>query len=101
MKALNIIIKPVVTEKATDQGAKLTYSFWVNRTATKVDIKQAIQEAYGVEVASVRTMRTPAKTRMLRRSVYEKRSPMKKALITLKGGKKLDITKIGKAEKTK
>ena len=101
MRALHIIIKPVVTEKATNLSAKLTYAFWVNRAATKIDIKQAIQEAYGVDVKTVRTMHTPAKTRMLKRSLYEKRSPMKKAFVTLKGGKKLDVTKIGKETKAK
>ena len=96
MKTLFALIKPVVTEKATAHSAKLKYSFWVNRKATKIDIKMAIRDAYGVEVDTVRTMNTPAKKKIMRRLVINKRPPMKKAIITLKGGKKLDVTKMGK-----
>ena len=94
MQTLYTLIKPVVTEKATALGAKLKYSFWVNRKATKIDIKRAIKEAYSVDVANVWIMNTPAKTKIARRMIVDKRSAMKKAIITLKGGKKLDTTKI-------
>ena len=99
MKSLYTIIKPVTTEKSTALGEKLTYAFWVNRKATKIDIKHSIKEIYGAEVDTVRIMNTPAKKRMARRMVVDKRPAMKKAFITLKGGKKLDVTKIGKENK--
>jgi len=99
MDALYALIKPVVTEKATALSSKLKYAFWVNRKATKIDIKRAIKEAYGVEVATVHMMNTPAKTRIARRMIVDKRPPMKKAIITLRGGKKLDVTKIAKDTK--
>ena len=101
MNVLHTIIKPVVTEKATNLSAKLTYAFWVNRKATKIDIKHAIKEVYGVDVKTVRVMNTSTKRRVLRRSIVDKRPAMRKALITLKGGKKLDVTKIGKDTSTK
>ncbi len=99
METLYALIKPVVTEKATALSAKLKYAFWVNRKATKIDIKRAIKDAYGVDVATVHMMNTPAKTRMARRMVVDKRPAMKKAIITLKGGKKLDVGSIGKESK--
>jgi len=99
MDTLYTLIKPVITEKATALSTKLKYAFWVNRKATKVDVKRAIKEAYGADVATVHMMNTPAKTRMARRMVVDKRSAMKKAIITLKGGKKLDLTKVGKEAK--
>lgn len=99
MKALHTIIRPVVTEKATKQGEKLIYCFYVNRNATKVDVKIALKELYGHEIESVRSVNQPAKTRVMRRSVIDKRPEMKKVYITLKGGKKLDNTKISKESK--
>lgn len=99
MDTLYTLIKPVVTEKATALSAKLKYAFWVNRNATKIDIKRAIKEAYGVDVDTVRVMNTPAKTRIARRMIVDKRPKMRKAIITIKGGKKLDVTKIAKEAK--
>jgi large subunit ribosomal protein L23 len=96
METLYTLIKPVVTEKATALSTKFKYAFWVNRAATKIDIKRAIKDAFGTEVATVHIINTPAKTRMARRMVVDKRPAMKKAIITLKGGKKLDVTKISK-----
>lgn len=96
MKALDIIIRPVVTEKATKLGEKMTYLFYVSRNATKIDVKQAIKELYGHDVAKVRMMLVPEKTKLMRRLIVNKRPPMKKAVITLKGGKKLDVTKMSK-----
>jgi large subunit ribosomal protein L23 len=99
MDTLYTLIKPVITEKATDLSAKLKYAFWVNRKATKIDIKRAIKEAYGVDVATVHIMNTPAKTRVARRMIVDKRPKMRKAIVTLRGGKKLDVTKISKEAK--
>lgn len=99
METLYTIIRPVVTEKATALSEKLQYAFWVNRKATKIDIKRAVKEAYGVDVATVRIINTPAKTRIARRMIVDKRPAMRKAIVTLKGGKKLEVTKISDAKK--
>ena len=99
MKALKVIIGPAVTEKATKLGEKFTYCFLVRPSATKIDVKEALKEIYGHEVAQVRMMIVPAKKRLLRRSEIEKRKTVKKAYITLKGRKKLDPTKIAKEAK--
>lgn len=99
MKAIYTIIKPIVTEKATKQGEKFTYAFYVNRSATKVSVKQAIKELYGQNAENVRMIVTPAKTKIMKRALVDKRPPMKKALVTLKGKKKLDVTKVSKEAK--
>lgn len=99
MKALHTIIKPIVTEKATKQGEKFTYAFYVNKRATKIDVKQAIKELYGHDVATVRMIISPTKTKLMKRTLVDKRPEMKKALVILKGKKKLDVTKISKESK--
>jgi large subunit ribosomal protein L23 len=99
MNALYTIIRPLVTEKATKLGEKFTYAFYVNTKATKIEVKKAIKEMYGQDVATVRMIVCPCKTKVMRRSVVNKRAPMKKALVTLKGKKKLDVTKLVKESK--
>ncbi|MCF0159595.1 MAG: 50S ribosomal protein L23, partial [Bacteroidaceae bacterium] len=54
---MGILIKPIVTEKLTVQGEKLNrYGFIVDREANKLQIKAAIEQAYGVTVADVNTV---------------------------------------------
>lgn len=99
MKALYTIIKPVVTEKALKMGDKMSYTFYVRSRATKVDVKIAIKELYGKDVATVRMARNPAKTRGGRGRVITKRQSLKKAIVTLKGRAKIDLTKVTKEKK--
>ncbi len=96
MQALYTIIKPVVTEKATALEAKNMYVFWINRKATKIDVKNSIRDIYGVEVADVKMIHVHEKIRSAGRRSITKRAKMKKAIVTLKGRKKLDPGKIGK-----
>ena len=59
---MNILIKPIITEKATAQSEdQNVYAFEVARSANKVEIKKAVEEFYGVSVDSVRTAIVPAK----------------------------------------
>ncbi|MCD4664900.1 MAG: 50S ribosomal protein L23, partial [Bacteroidales bacterium] len=54
---MNIIIKPVITEKMTEMGEKMNrYGFIVNKKANKLQIKKAVEELYGVDVEAVNTM---------------------------------------------
>ena len=54
---MNILIKPIITEKATaDAEVNNRYGFVVNPKANKVEIKKAVESAYGVSVEKVRTM---------------------------------------------
>lgn len=99
MKALHTIIRPVITEKAIKLNEKMTYTFYVNPKATKIDVKMAVKELYGQDVKDVRMTKNPAKTRGSRSNVVTKRNQRKKAIVTLKGGKKIDLNKVTKEKK--
>lgn len=96
MKSIYTIIRPVVTEKATKLGEKMKYLFYINRKATKIDIKHAIKEMYGLEVKDVRIIQLPSKQRMAGKKIIGKRPEIKKAIVTLKGKKKMDMAKLVK-----
>lgn len=93
--AKQILIKPVITEKAdllSDKRSK--YTFIVNRDANKVEIKKAVNSMYNVEVADVNTILVPskAKSRNTRRGVVRGRvSGYKKAIVTLAAGESINI----------
>ena len=84
MKSVHdVIIRPVLTEKAYDGFADKKYVFEVAINATKIEIKQAVEAAFGVKVESVNTLRTLGKIKRQGRS--EGRTPeVKKAYVTLK-----------------
>lgn len=90
-----IIKKPIITEKMTAISEKLNkYGFIVDVRANKLQIKQAVEELYGVNVAAVNTMRYDGKVK----SRYTKagvvagqRDAYKKAVVTLAKGETIDF----------
>ncbi|MEJ5317333.1 MAG: 50S ribosomal protein L23 [Tenuifilum sp.] len=92
---MDILIKPVVTEKMERLTDKLNqYGFIVDKRANKLQIKKAIEELYGVTVDSVNTMRYAGKvkSRYTRTGVLVGRTnSFKKAIVTLKEGDKIDF----------
>ncbi len=92
---MNILIKPVVTEKMTEQGETLNrYGFIVDKRANKLQIKQAVEELYGVTVENVNTMRYGGKkrNRYTRSGIQTGRtSSFKKAIVTLAEGDTIDF----------
>ncbi len=92
---MDIIIKPVVTEKMTEMGESLNrYGFIVNRKANKLQIKKAVEDLYGVEVVSVNTMtyRGKTKSRFTRTGIISgKTASYKKAIITVAEGETIDF----------
>ncbi len=85
--AQDILLKPLITEKATNLMAENKYSFVVRRDATKIDIKRAVEELFDVKVAAVNTMRVKGKFR--RFGVHRGYRPdWKKAIVTLQEGSK-------------
>jgi large subunit ribosomal protein L23 len=92
---MNILIKPIVTEKYTNLGEKLNrYGFLVDRNANKLQIKKAVEELYSVNVAEVNTMRYSGKmkSRFTKSGILKGRTGMtKRAIITLKEGEKIDF----------
>ncbi len=92
---LEILHKPIVTEKFTKLGETLNkYAFVVNRNANKLEIKKAIEEMYDVEIINVNTMQYLGKNRskFTKTGVIKGRTKaFKKAVITLKEGDKIDF----------
>ena len=79
----DIILRPVLTEKAYDGLADKRYVFEVAIGANKIEIKQAVEAVFGVKVASVNTLRTLGTIK--RQGRYAGRTPeIKKAYVTLK-----------------
>ena len=92
---MNILFKPIVTEKMTNQGEKFNrYGFVVAGNANKLQIKKAVEELYGVTVDSVNTMRYSGKikTRNTKSGLLKgKTIATKKAVITLAEGNTIDF----------
>jgi len=85
-----ILIRPLVTEKSSNDLAQNKYYFLVNPDATKIDIRNAIEHLYKVKVAAVNTLRVKGKKRTQGR-IIGSTSNKKKAIVTLKEGQ-LDLT---------
>jgi large subunit ribosomal protein L23 len=92
---VDILIRPIVTEKMTDQAETLNrFGFVVDRRANKQQIKKAVEDLYGVKVASVNTMVYPGKTksRYTKSGVLTgKTNSYKKAVVTLVEGDTIDF----------
>jgi large subunit ribosomal protein L23 len=92
---MEILIKPIVTEKMTVQGEKLNrYGFVVDRHANKLQIKTAVEEIYGVKVLDVNTINYHGKrkSRFTKAGLLSGRTNhFKKAIVTLAGEDKIDF----------
>jgi len=93
--AKDILIKPLITEKAENRSEKLNqFTFLVEKKSNKIEIRKAIEKMYSVQVASVNTMIMPSKSKnrntkagFVRGSV----SSFKKAVVTLVPGERIDL----------
>jgi len=92
---MDILLKPIVTEKMTKQGDKFNrYGFVVAKNANKLQIRKAVEELYGVTVNSVNTVRYGGKikTRNTKSGfLVGKTAAVKKAVVTLAEGNKIDF----------
>jgi large subunit ribosomal protein L23 len=95
MNIKEILIRPILTEKANAQQEKLRrYAFKVNRKANKLEIKKAVEDFYGITVVDVNTVVVPSKarSRSTKAGLITGRKPgYKKALITLAEGDTIDL----------
>ena len=89
--AREIIIKPVVTEKSVDLMQENKYCFKVAKDANKIEIKKAVEVAFGKKVASVRTANYAGKLKRQRRSDAGRTAHWKKAYVKLANGETLDL----------
>lgn len=95
MKLSEVLIKPVLTEKANAQQDKLRrYTFKVAKSANKLEIKKAVEAFYGVNVINVNTVVAPAKnkTRFTKAGFISGRKPsFKKAYVTVAENETIDL----------
>jgi large subunit ribosomal protein L23 len=87
----DVILSPVVTEKATMASQNNQVIFRVARTATKPEIKDAVEKLFNVKVTGVNTLVAKGKTKYFRQRKGT-RSDVKKAIVTLAEGHSIDIT---------
>lgn len=95
MKLSDVLLKPVLSEKANSQQDKLRrYAFRVAKKANKLEIKKAVENFYGVTVVDVNTVVAPAKskTRYTKAGFISGQKPSyKKAFVTVAEGETIDL----------
>jgi len=87
----DVILSPVITEKATNASEHSKVIFKVALTATKPQIKEAVEKLFDVKVKSVNTLIRKGKQRMFRGRRGEL-SDVKNAIVTLEEGHRIDVT---------
>ncbi len=87
----DVIVSPVVTEKATSASEHNQVVFKVRKDATKPQIKAAVEKIFGVKVKSVNTLIRMGKIKRFKGTVGQQ-SDVKKAVVTLVEGETIDIT---------
>ncbi|MCQ0970956.1 50S ribosomal protein L23 [Paracoccus sp. TK19116] len=87
----DVIVKPIITEKATLTSDNNGVVFEVSKTASKPEIKSAVEALFGVKVKAVNTTITKGKTKRFR-GIMGRRSDVKKAYVTLEEGNTIDVS---------
>jgi large subunit ribosomal protein L23 len=87
----DVIVSPVITEKATTLSEQNKVVFRVSPDATKPAIKAAVERLFDVKVVSVNTLVTKGKEKIFR-GRKGRRSDVKKAVVTLAEGQSIDVT---------
>jgi large subunit ribosomal protein L23 len=87
----DIIVAPVITEKATTASEHNKIVFKVSAKATKPQIKEAIEKLFDVKVKGVNTLVRKGKTKVFR-GQFGSQSDVKRAIVTLEEGHRIDVT---------
>lgn len=87
----DIIVSPVITEKATMASEANQVIFKVAADATKPQVKEAVEKLFEVKVKAVNTLNRKGKTKRFR-GVAGRQSDFKKAIVTLEEGHSIDVT---------
>lgn len=90
-KLFDVILSPVITEKATGLSEQNKVVFKVAKTATKPQIKLAVEKLFDVKVVSVNTLVRKGKVKRFRGKIGQQ-SDVKKAVVTLAEGHAIDVT---------
>ena len=90
--AMSVLIRPVVSEKSYSLMDRSVYTFIVDPRATKIDVRLAVEQAFGVRVTAVNTLNRKGKsTRNRRTNVRGKRADTKRAIVTLHPDDSIDL----------
>lgn len=87
----DVILSPVITEKATTASERNQVVFNVATTATKPQIKEAVEKLFDVKVKKVNTLNRKGKMKVFRGRIGMK-SDIKRAVVTLEEGHRIDVT---------
>jgi large subunit ribosomal protein L23 len=87
----DLILGPVITEKSTQASEHNQVTFRVRQSATKPQVKEAVEGLFGVKVKAVNTLNQKGKVKRFRGRLGQ-RSDVKKAIVTLEEGHSIDIT---------
>jgi len=91
LKAYDVILSPVITEKSNFVSEHNQVVFRVAKTATKPEIKAAVEKLFGVKVEAVNTAIRKGKVKRFR-GIRGKQNDIKRAIVTLKDGDMIDVT---------
>lgn len=91
LDAYDVIVSPSITEKSTLVSEHNQVVFNVRRTATKPEIKDAVEQLFNVKVKAVNTLNRKGKVKRFK-GIIGRRSDVKKAIVTLEEGQSIDIT---------
>jgi large subunit ribosomal protein L23 len=87
----DVILSPIITEKATNASERNQVMFRVAKHATKPQIKEAVEKLFDVKVKSVNTLVRKGKHKAFR-GRFGEQSDIKKAIVTLEEGHRIDVT---------
>ena len=89
---MNILLKPIITEKSMTNASRGVYTFMVDRSANKHQIKEAVEGLFSVKVTQVNTsLNTPAVKRTGRLRIKRSSPSLKTARVTLKTGQSIEL----------
>jgi large subunit ribosomal protein L23 len=88
----DVVIRPVVSEKSYGLLDRNVYTFIVRSTATKIQIRDAVEQIFNVHVMKVNTLNRKGKRKRNRRlPTFGKRADTKRAIVTLSAGNRIDL----------
>jgi len=88
----DVVLRPVVSEKSYGLLDRNVYTFVVHEDATKIQIRDAVEQIFNVRVTKVNTLNRKGKRKRMRRSAqYGKRADTKRAIVTLASGSRIDL----------
>ncbi|MHB8245217.1 MAG: 50S ribosomal protein L23 [Acidimicrobiales bacterium] len=92
MSEKQVLLRPIISEKSYALMDEGTYVFVVEKSANKIEIRSAVEDAFGVRVRSVNTMNRKGKRKRQRRlATYGQRPDTKRAIVRLVGGDRIEL----------